>query len=156
MLFFRRRRDVAHHQKLLAMYRAVLAEFLRQRKQWDSAEIPSYLVTGVIVLRGHILDEKGTLRSWNAKVADHPDDDGPGDQRDAEILHQRELLAIHRANLQLQRRQYEHYGEHQAPAHVVRSRTLTRRSSGSRPFCAGGMCRWKISRARMMPECNRP
>jgi len=80
----------------------------------------------VIVVRGLIRDERGILRAWKVRVADHPDDEGPRDQRDAEILHQRQLLDIHRSNLRLHRKQYEHYVEHQAPAHVVRSLAHTR------------------------------
>ena len=153
MLFFRRPRDVAHHQKLLAMYRAMLAEFLRQRKMWDGAEIPSYLVTGVVVVRGHIRDEKGTLRAWKVKVADHPNDEDPHDQRDVDILHQRQLLDIYRSNLQLYRKQYEHYGEHQAPAHIVRSLAHARDEIGRIKAILRG---WDVAVEDMAGEDEEP
>jgi hypothetical protein len=64
---------IVRRQKLLAMYRSLLAEHLRQRQQWQPTEVPGFLNTGIIVLRGHILKVKGTLRGWGIVVADHPD-----------------------------------------------------------------------------------
>jgi hypothetical protein len=118
--------DVEHQQKLLEMYRALLAEFLRQQKLWDRSDIPDYLLTGIVVIRGHILNIKGTLRSWKILVADHPDDEGPRDDFAREVRHHRELLDIHRANLRTFLKQEELFPAHLAPPMIVQSIELNR------------------------------
>jgi len=126
--FLRRPRqaDIARHQKLLAMYRALLAEFLRQRTLWDRTDVPDYLSTGIEVIRMHILDVKGTLRAWKVEVADHADDKGPRDDRARDVKFHRELLDIHRSNLKTYLKQQEHFGVHQVPPIVVQSIQLNR------------------------------
>jgi len=101
--------DIDRQQKLLAMYRGLLAKYLQQHQQWPRTEVPGFLSTGISVLRGHILDVKGTLRGWKVEISDHPDDQGPDDDIGAEVQHKRELLQIHRRNLALYLRQQEQF-----------------------------------------------
>jgi hypothetical protein len=91
--------DIERQQKLLSMYRGLLAEYLRQKQHWERAEVPEFLSTGIQVLRGHILDTKGTLRGWRIETSDHPDDQGPDNDIGREVQHQRKLLKIYRRNL---------------------------------------------------------
>jgi hypothetical protein len=70
MHFFRRKPatqdpDIARNQKLLAMYRTLLAEYLRQGELWDKTETPQLLTNGMFTLRKEILNVKGALRAWN-------------------------------------------------------------------------------------------
>src|SRR4051794_3605497 len=71
------RYDIDRHTQLLSMYRGLLGEYLQQHQQWPRTEVPEFLSTGISVLRGHILQVKGTLRGWKIEIADHPDDQGP-------------------------------------------------------------------------------
>jgi hypothetical protein len=91
--------DINRQRKLLIMYRGLLAEYLRQQQEWSRAEIPSFLSTGITVLRGHILEVKGTLRGWRLAVDDHSDDEGINDNLGRKVEHQRNLLKIHRTTL---------------------------------------------------------
>lgn len=118
--------DIDRQQKLLAMHRGLLAEYLRQHRQWPRAEVPELLSTGIAVQRAHILDIKGTLRGWNIKADDHPDDQGPDDDIGGQVAHQRKLLQIHRRNLATYLRQAEQFPAGQAPATVVNSLHDTR------------------------------
>jgi hypothetical protein len=113
--------DIERQQKLLAMYRGLLAEYLRQHQQWARTEVPGFLSTGISVLRGHILDTKGTLRGWKIAIDDHPDDQGPDDDVGSEVEHQRTLLKIHRRNLATYLQQAQHFPAGQVPAMVVNS-----------------------------------
>src|SRR5262249_48998760 len=97
--------DIEYQQRLLLMYRSLLTEYLRQRDLWDRAEIPDFLSNGISVVRKHILDVKGRLRGWRIAVTDHPDDEGPDDDLASEIAHYRNLLRIHRTNLEVYRGQ---------------------------------------------------
>jgi hypothetical protein len=111
--------EFGSQQKLLFMYRCLLAEYLRQRNLWDRTEVPPFLSTGISVIRKHILDVKGRLRGWKIAVADHPDDEGPNDDLAAKVQHCRKLLKIHRANLEIYRKQQEQFGEGLAPPAVI-------------------------------------
>jgi hypothetical protein len=91
--------DIDRQHKLLEMYRGLLAEYLRQQQEWSRAEMPPLLSTGITVLRGHILEAKGTLRGWRIAVDDHPDDEGVSDDLGRKVEHQRKLLKIHRTTL---------------------------------------------------------
>jgi hypothetical protein len=113
--------DITQHRKLLAMYRDLLAEYLRQQKLWDRTEVPQFLSTGISVIRGHIKNTKGTLRGWKVEIADQPDDEGPRDNLGVEVTHQRELLKIHRTNLEVYLKQRAEYGTKQAPPIVIHS-----------------------------------
>jgi hypothetical protein len=113
--------DVDRQQKLLAMYRGLLAEYLRQHQQWPRPEVPGFLSAGIAVLRGHILETKGTLRGWKIAVDEHPDDQGPDDDIGREVEHQRDLLQIYRRNLATYLRQAEQFPAGQAPAMIVNS-----------------------------------
>jgi hypothetical protein len=115
------RYDIIRHQKLLAMYRDLLTEYLRQTGMWDNTETPAFLRTGISVIRGHILDLKGTLRGWKVQVADQSIDQGSEDDIADEVASQRELLHIHRRNLSIYLKQQEQYGEGQAPPVVLHS-----------------------------------
>lgn len=111
--------EIAHQEKLLAMYRGLLAEHLRQRAAWDRFDVPEYIRGGIASLRQEITDVKGILRGWGIAVADHPDDVGPEDKLAGQAQHQRELLNIHRGNLAIVLRQQEQFGPGQAPPVVV-------------------------------------
>lgn len=118
--------DIARQQQLLSMYRGLLAEYLRQHQHWPRAEVPGFLSAGIAVLRGHILDVKGTLRGWKIEISDHPDDQGANDDIGSEVEHQRDLLKIHRRNLAHYLHQREQFSAGQAPAIVVHSIELAR------------------------------
>jgi hypothetical protein len=118
--------DIAHHQKLLAMYRGLLAEYLRQRELWDRTQIPDFLRAGIAILRDNIVKLKGLLRGWNVAIDDHPNDEGPNDDLAGQVQHQRNLLKIHRRNLATYLRQQEQFPENQAPIAIVNSIQNTR------------------------------
>jgi hypothetical protein len=113
--------DIDRYQKLLAMYRSLLAEYLRQHQQWHRTEVPNFLSTGIDVLRGHIMETKGTLRGWKVEVNDHPSDDGPNDDIGRKVQHQRELLRIHRTTLRAYLAQKAQLEPGQAPPLVLNS-----------------------------------
>src|SRR5215208_6383144 len=115
------RHNIDHHQKLLAMYRSLLAEHLRQHQQWRRTEVPGFLSTGVTILRRHIMETKGTLRGWKVEINDHPDDQGSDDDIGSEVEHQRGLLKIHRRNLATYLRQHEQLPAGQSPPMLVNS-----------------------------------
>jgi hypothetical protein len=110
---------IDHQQKLLSMYRSLLAEYLRQRDLWDRFEVPDFLSTGISNIRGDIVDVKGRLRGWKVAVADHPDDEGPDDELVVRVQQHRELLKIHRRNLEIYLKQQKHFGEGQVPPMIV-------------------------------------
>src|SRR5262245_2622675 len=91
--------EIVYEQKPLAMYRGLLAEYLRQQEIWDRTEIPSFLRVGISTIRRHIMETKGTLRAWKVAVENLPDDEGPDDDLADMVMHQRKLLKIHRDNL---------------------------------------------------------
>lgn len=68
---------IAHQQKLLAMYRELLGEYVRQREMWEPAEVPVVLKSGISQMRTHIAYTKAALRTLRVPVADHPNDE-PG------------------------------------------------------------------------------
>jgi hypothetical protein len=113
--------DINYQQKLLSMYRSLLAEYLRQRDLWHRTEIPAFLSRGISVIRGHIVDVKGYLRGWKIAVADHPDDEGPEDNLALEIAGYRDLLKIHRRNLETYLKQQEQFGEGLSPPIIIHS-----------------------------------
>ncbi len=113
--------DILRQQKLLSMYRALLAAYLRQHEQWVRPQIPVLLSTSISVLRGHILEVKGRLRGWKIEVHDHSDDQDPNDDRRDEIQHQRELLKIHRRNLATYLAQQKQLPIGQSPPILVNS-----------------------------------
>jgi hypothetical protein len=113
--------DIEYQQKLLSMYRSLLAEYLRQRDLWHRTEIPVFLSRGISVIRGHIVDVKGRLRGWKVAIVDHPDDEGSEDNLALEIAGYRDLLKIHRRNLEVYLEQLEQFGEGLAPPVVIHS-----------------------------------
>jgi hypothetical protein len=113
--------EIEYQHKLLAMYRSLLAEHLRQRDLWDRTEIPDFLRTGISVIRKHIVDVKGRLRGWKIAVADHPDDEGSDDDLATKVRHHRGLLKIHRTNLEIYLSQQEQFGEGLAPPVIIHS-----------------------------------
>jgi hypothetical protein len=113
--------DIERQQKLLTMYRGLLAENLRQHRQWPRTEVPEFLSVGIARLRGHILETKGTLRGWKIAIDDHPDDQGPDDDIGGEAEHQRKLLKIHRRNLATYLQQAQQFPAGQAPPMIVNS-----------------------------------
>ncbi len=112
---------ISRQQKLLDMYRSLLAEYLQQHQQWPRTEVPGFLSAGISMLRDHILGVKGTLRGWRIVVDDHPDDQGPDDDIGAEVEHQRGLLKIRRMNLLTYLQQKEQLEPGQAPPIVIHS-----------------------------------
>ena len=113
--------EIANHQKLLAMYRGLLAEYLRQRENWDWRDVPAYLREGVKQLRHHILYTKGSLRGWGITLDDELNDEGPDDDIAGKIEHQRNLLRIRRKNLRHHLQQQTYYEPGQAPLIIMRS-----------------------------------
>jgi hypothetical protein len=120
------RHKIDDHQKQLDMYRSLLAEYLRQHRQWERAEVPGFLSVGITTIRGHILDLKGRLRGWAIEVDDHPDDQGPDEDIGDEVQHQRALLKIHRRNLATYTRQQQHLPAGQPPVPLVNAIEGTR------------------------------
>lgn len=118
--------EIEYQRKLLPVYRSLLAEYLRQRDLWDRTEIPDFLSTGISVVRKHILDVKGRLRGWKIAVADHPDDEGPDDDLAGEIAHYRNLLRIHRTNLEVYRDQQKQFDVGKMPPAIVHALQKTR------------------------------
>jgi hypothetical protein len=118
--------EIIRHQKLLAMYRDLLTEYLRQADMWDTIETPAFVRTGISNLRSNILDLKGTLRGWKVAVVDNPIDEGPRDAIAAEVESQRQLLQIHRTNLSLYLKQQAQYDPDEAPPIVIHSLNLNR------------------------------
>ena len=115
-----------HQQRLLRMYRELLAEYLRQRAAWDRFEVPEYLRNGIRSLREQIVQTKGTLRGRGVAVEDLPDDADPDDDLVEAAQHQSKLLGIHRANLAVLLAQREAFGVAQAPPMVVNGLRQTR------------------------------
>lgn len=131
--------NIERQQKLLSMYRSILAEYLRQRDlwtekrvpvlhglaryfrygSWDRADIPAFLSTEISSIRRHIVGVKGRLRGWRIIVADHPNDQDPDDDLTSEIAHYRELLQIYRRRLPIHLKQQEQFGELLAPPIVI-------------------------------------
>ncbi len=118
--------DIDRQQKMLAMYRSLLAEYLRQTEMWDRTETPAFLRTGVSNIRGYIRDLKGTLRGWKVFVADTPIDEGPDNDIAEEVDTQRELLKIHRTNLSIYLKQQSEYVAGQVRPVVIHSLNLNR------------------------------
>jgi hypothetical protein len=118
--------DIDRQQKLLAMYRSLLTEYLRQTEMWDRTETPAFLRTGVSNIRGYIRDSKGTLRGWKVFVADAPIDEGPDNDIAEEVATQRGLLKIHRTNLSIYLKQQSEYVEGQVPPVIIHSLNLNR------------------------------
>jgi len=112
---------INYQQKLLSMYRSILAEYLRQRDLWEKKKVPIFLISEILVIRDRIVDVKGRLRGWKMAVADHPDDEGPDDDLAAKVQHHRDLLKIHRRNLEIYLRQQDQFGEGLAPPVIVHS-----------------------------------
>jgi hypothetical protein len=106
---------VEYQQKLLAMYRSLLAEHLRQRDLWGRGKILEFLSDGISAIRNDIVDVKGRLRGWKIDVTDHPDDEEPDDDLAAKVQHHRSLLKIYRTNLEIYLKQQEQFGESLAP-----------------------------------------
>jgi hypothetical protein len=113
--------DIDRQQKLLTMYRSLLAEYLHQYQQWRGARIPRFLNSGIPMLRRHILEVKGTLRGWRIEVNDNPDDEDPNDNKDFKVRHQLDLLKIHRSNLATYLAQQKQLSGGQAPPALVNS-----------------------------------
>src|SRR5262249_17070571 len=113
--------EIDYQQKLLLMYRSLLAEYLRQHDLWDRTEVPRFLSNGIAATRDNIVDVKGRLRGWKIAVADQPDDEGPDDDLAAKVKHHRNLLKIHRKNLEIYLKQQEQFGEGLAPPVVIHS-----------------------------------
>lgn len=105
---------INYQQKLLSMYRSLLAEYLRQRDLWDRFDVPDFLSIGISRIRKDIAEVKSRLRNWKIVVADHPDDEGPDDELVAKVQHHRDLLKIHRTNLEIFQKQRKEFGEGQA------------------------------------------
>jgi hypothetical protein len=116
-----RRYSIDRHQKLLIMYRALLAEYLRQHQQWARTEVPGFLSAGISTLRAHILETKAALRGWKVAIDDHPDDQSPDNDIGSAVEHQRNLLRIHRTTLAAYLSQKEQLKLGQAPPIVINS-----------------------------------
>lgn len=130
--------NIEYQQKLLSMYRSILAEYFRQRdlwdekkapillglarffrhSSWDRADIPAFLSTEISSIRYDIVRVKGRLRGWKVAVAEHPNDQDPDDDLAGDIAHYRELLQIYRRRLPLHLTQQEQFGENLAPPMV--------------------------------------
>jgi len=119
--------DITRQQKLLAMYRSLLAQYLRQRQDWERTEVPEFLSTGITVIRSNIRDVKGTLRGWKIVTADNPGDEGPDDDIAGEVQHQRKLLMIHRKNLMIYLSQQEQFVAGQTSPAVLNALERTRK-----------------------------
>jgi hypothetical protein len=113
--------EIERHQKLLAMYRSLLAEYLHQYQQWHQTGVSGFLSTNINVLRRHIMETKGTLRGWKIAIDDHPDDQGLGNDIGAEIDHQHGLLKIHRRNLAAYLQQQQKLARGQVPPALINS-----------------------------------
>jgi hypothetical protein len=116
---FINRKKINHQQKLLSMYRSILAEYLRQRELWDRFEVPDFLSTGISSIRKDIEDAKRRLRRWKIAVIDHPDDMGLDDDFAREVRQQRDLLSIYRANLEIYSKQQKQFSEGQVPHMII-------------------------------------
>jgi hypothetical protein len=112
--------DIIHQQKLLAMYRGLLAEYLRQRELWERVEAPTFLSVGISTIRRHIMEVKGTLRAWKVTVENLPDDEGPDDDLAGEVAHQRKLLKIYRENLATHLKQRDQFAADLVPVQLIR------------------------------------
>ena len=115
------RYDIERHQKLLAMYRSLLDEYLHQYQQWRGSKVPRFFNSGIPMLRSHILEIKGTLRGWKIEVNHHPDDEDPNADIGFKVQHQLELLKIHRRNLATYLAQQKQIPTGQAPPVLVNS-----------------------------------
>jgi hypothetical protein len=93
--------NIAYHQHLLAMQRALLAEYLRQRDMWGQTETPATLRTGIAALQDTILATKATLRSWNIPVDDLSEDAARHDEPADPIAHHQERVTQLRRELAL-------------------------------------------------------
>jgi hypothetical protein len=111
--------EIEYQQKLLSMYRGILAEYLRQCNLWEKRKVPIFLRSEILVIRHHIVDVKGYLRGWKIAVADHPDDEGPDDDRASDVAHYRDLLKVYRQRLPIHLKQQEQFGENLAPPMVI-------------------------------------
>jgi hypothetical protein len=111
--------EIEYQQKLLSMYRSILAEYLRQYDLWQKKKAPIFLSSKILVIRSYIVDVKGCLRGWKIAIADHPDDEGSDDDRASEVAHYRDLLKVYRQRLPIHLKQQEQFGEHLAPPMVI-------------------------------------
>src|SRR5262245_44282256 len=93
--------NIAYHQHLLAMQRALLAEYLRQRDMWGQAEIPATLRTGIAALRETILGTKAMLRGWGISIDDLVEEAASHDKPADPIVQHQELLTQLRKELAL-------------------------------------------------------
>lgn len=93
------RNEANYHLRALAVYRNLLTAYLHEYQAWGAPDIPPKIVTGISILRQDIMEVKGLLRSHNIAVANAEIDEGPVDERPANIAHQRELLKIYRQRL---------------------------------------------------------
>jgi hypothetical protein len=115
------RKDIERQQKLLVMYRNLLADYLREQQEWPRLEVPEFLRTGIEMLRSHIVNVKGTLRGWKVEVKDHNNDQGPNDDIVGDIQHQYELLKIYRGNLAIDLQNQQHFAMGQIPPMLINS-----------------------------------
>jgi hypothetical protein len=111
--------DINYQQKLLSMYRSILAEYLRQCNLWEKRKVPIFLSSKILVIRSYIVDVKGCLRGWKIAVSDHPDDEGSDDDRASEVAHYRDLLKVYRQRLPIHLKQQEQFGENLAPPMII-------------------------------------
>src|SRR5262245_49125313 len=116
---FTNRKKIDQQQKMLSMYRSILAEYLRQRELWDRFEVPDFLSTGISSIRKDIEDVKKRLRGWKITVVDHHDDMGPDDDFAREVRRQRDLLSIYRMNLGIYLKQQKQFSEGQVPHMII-------------------------------------
>lgn len=107
--------EIAGQQKLLAMYRELLAGYQWQQEQWESADMPAFLRDGIAAIRHHIMAIKGTLRGWQIAVDDHPDEQLPADDLAGEVARQRMQLRMQRDQLARELLLQKKYGELSPP-----------------------------------------
>ncbi len=78
--------DITNQQKLLAVYRHTLADFLKRLALLSPAHAPTEVTHGIRDARKNIRRIKDILRGWCVAVEDLPDDDDPNQPRRARIF----------------------------------------------------------------------
>jgi hypothetical protein len=69
---------IDQQQELLAAYRRTLAQYLKQQALAGEVNVPPAVTNGIRKARDHIRRIKDVLRGWGVVVANHPDDEPPG------------------------------------------------------------------------------
>jgi hypothetical protein len=69
---------IDQQRDLLAAHRRTLAQYLKQQALAGEANVPPAVWNGIVDARENIRRIKRGLRDWGAPVANHPDDESPG------------------------------------------------------------------------------